>query len=110
MLKSPATFAVFALLLLATPARGQTADWPPGPDRDLVQDKCTMCHVATQVTSRRLDADQWAEIVGRMVTTNGAVLSDDEFTRIVKYLGDQMGPPAAENKASANPANPPPAK
>ena len=38
-----------------------------------------------------------------MVTTNGAVLSDDEFARIVKYLGDQMGPPAAENKAGASP-------
>jgi hypothetical protein len=110
MLKNPAVFALVLLAFPAASARGQTADWPPGPDRDLVQDKCTMCHVATQVTSRRLDADQWAEVVGRMVTTNGAVMSDDEFTRIVKYLGDQLGPPAAENKASASPASPPPSK
>lgn len=76
-------FFCFAALTLAAPALSQ--ELPPGPEQMLVGQACTTCHLASQFTSQRKTAGQWAETVNQMINM-GAVVGDSEFDKIVNYL------------------------
>lgn len=73
----------FAALTLTSPAIAQ--ELPPGPEQMLVSQACTTCHMASQFTSHRQTAGQWAETVNQMIN-KGAVVGDSEFDKIVNYL------------------------
>lgn len=73
----------FAALALTSPAIAQ--ELPPGPEQMLVTQACTTCHLASQFTSHRQTAGQWAETVNQMIN-KGAVVGDSEFDKIVNYL------------------------
>ena len=82
-------FCFAALALTSGPALAQ--DLPPGPEQMLVTQACTTCHLASQFTSQRKTAGQWAETVNQMINM-GAVVGDSEFDRIVNYLAKNFGP------------------
>lgn len=56
----------------------------------LVQSSCTSCHVATQYSARKKTAAQWGETVDQMIGF-GAVISDDQYDKIVAYLAATYG-------------------
>lgn len=76
-------FCFAALALISGPALAQ--ELPPGPEQMLVSQACTTCHLASQFTSHRQTAAQWAETVNQMIN-KGAVVGDSEFDKIVNYL------------------------
>jgi quinoprotein glucose dehydrogenase len=63
---------------------------PDGDGKDLVQNVCSGCHgVETAVDSNRTEAE-WRKVVDTMAA-RGAEASDEEFTKIVKYLTKYFG-------------------
>ena len=82
-------FCFAALALIGSPARAQ--ELPPGPDQMLVTQACTTCHLASQFTTQRKTAGEWAQAVNQMID-KGAVIGDNEFDRIVSYLAKNYGP------------------
>ena len=63
---------------------------------------CSQCHAITLSTKLRMSEDAWAEIVDDMVS-RGTQGTQDEFDRVVKYLGANFGPnnPSGDSKPSA---------
>lgn len=74
-----------------TAAAPAATDFPAGPARAVAVRSCTQCHVASQVTSQRKTADQWATTVSQMMGF-GAQVSDEEFDPLVTYLATHYGP------------------
>jgi cytochrome c-type biogenesis protein CcmH/NrfF len=82
----------FAAALTATAA----ASLPPAEGtqhdaRALVAQRCIRCHDLAIVSARHASADEWREIVQRMIT-NGAEISETEAEAIVSYLATTQGP------------------
>jgi cytochrome c5 len=84
------------------PAVQATATQPPtvqasvtpatGVDgQTLLNERCSVCHNLNRVTSQRLTAAQWNQIVSRMVQ-NGAQLTAAEQQVLVEYLAKTYGP------------------
>lgn len=67
---------------------------------------CSQCHAVTIVTKLRMTEDGWSGVVNDMVS-RGAQGTDDEFDRIVRYLGAHFGPnnPAGGAKVNVNKAS-----
>lgn len=78
-------------------------DLPAGDGHDIVQTACTMCHGVDVIVSGRRTADEWKDVVSRMVG-NGANLTDDQYVTVVKYLGEKLGPDAAPAPTAQAPA------
>lgn len=55
---------------------------------ELVSQRCAICHQLSTVTDRRASAEEWHEIVQRMLLY-GAQLNDEEKNIVVDYLSDQ---------------------
>lgn len=90
-MKHVASLMFTAALVWSNAAAAQNGGFPAGPDKALVQEKCTGCHVGNQVTNQRRSAGQWAQSVEMMVGY-GLQVSDAEFERIVNYLTAHFGP------------------
>ncbi|MDF0545857.1 PQQ-dependent sugar dehydrogenase [Sphingobium sp. H39-3-25] len=73
---------------------------PDGPGKTEFLAKCSQCHSAGDVLTRRRSAEDWRATVDRM-TTLGAVLSADEQTRILAYLTTNYGEARAGTPDSA---------
>lgn len=58
---------------------------------ELLSQRCTRCHDISVVKARRASAQEWHEIIERMLT-NGAQVSDEEIETIVGYLAKINGP------------------
>jgi mono/diheme cytochrome c family protein len=58
-----------------------------GDGRDLVAQRCSVCHNTTYITMQPpLPADKWAKEVDKMVNTFGAAIPADEAATITAYL------------------------
>ena len=64
---------------------------PAGPGRELVQEKCSLCHELQQVVAPRKTVDEWAVTLDRMIA-NGAKVSDAEYDPVLNYLAAHFGP------------------
>jgi hypothetical protein len=79
------------LLLTLLTDTGVTADspsrdtFPAAPEHDLVVKVCSGCHVPEMVTAKRHTADEWDEIIAKMVD-HGAQATDAEQDQILAYL------------------------
>jgi hypothetical protein len=51
----------------------------------LVNDRCTVCHSTTRITTARKSPDEWRATVEKMIS-NGAVLDDQEKEAVIAYL------------------------
>jgi competence protein ComEA len=74
----------------ATPeagAAGRTVQsrFPPGPGRDALFKVCNDCHGPESVLGQLKTRDEWSKTLDEMAG-NGAVGTDEEWTRILDYL------------------------
>src|SRR4051794_17085732 len=69
----------------ATPAHAQATEFPAGPAKAIVESKCTVCHGADYILTKRASAQEWESTVNTMVS-RGADLSDAEIPVVIKYL------------------------
>ena len=76
-------------MLFATCARADVL--PPAPERNLVIRTCAACHAPETVIAKRHTADEWDEIIAKMVD-RGAVATEDEQQQILSYLAKFFGP------------------
>jgi putative heme-binding domain-containing protein len=88
---------------------------PDGRGKAELSRICSQCHSLDIVTSRRMTQDGWEGVVNDMVS-KGARGTEDEFDRVVKYLGQHFGPnspmskeksPAPTTKSDVSPQTPP---
>jgi putative heme-binding domain-containing protein len=101
------TIVIAALLYMGGGAavRAQQA-LPDGTGRAEFQRICAACHGLDLATKLRMSEDAWGGLVNEMVTI-GALGTDEEFSRVVKYLGANFGPgnaPATTGPAGAGAA------
>jgi hypothetical protein len=66
---------------------------PDDPAKASVVAVCTVCHDATEITTRRMSAIQWDTIVSKMIDL-GAQPTDEERAQITAYLPKYFGPNA----------------
>src|ERR1700741_4086765 len=76
--------------VFVTPAFAQTADpdlekLPPGPERAIVGQACTVCHTLERVVTASHDAHEWSILVDGMVNV-GAPLTPQQIPQIKAYL------------------------
>jgi hypothetical protein len=77
-----------------------TSDPPPktlpqAPEHDLVAHACTGCHVPEVITARRHTAEEWDDIVAKMVD-HGAQVSEAQQDQILAYLVRFYGKPVGQ--------------
>ncbi len=79
----------------AAAAVSQAISLPDADGKEQVLGACTRCHGVDIIVAQPRSPDQWAEVVSIMVG-QGAVLSDDEYSKIVAYLSANLAvePPA----------------
>jgi mono/diheme cytochrome c family protein len=63
---------------------------PDGPGKDLVEQRCVLCHGLDRATSAKRAPAEWDRILRRMVFL-GAPVSADEVKTITTYLGANFG-------------------
>jgi len=64
---------------------------PEGAGRELVEQRCSLCHGLDRVASARRAPAEWKAVVARMRFL-GAPAADDDARRIVAYLQENLGP------------------
>ena len=77
------------------------ADFPAGPNREVVIKVCKDCHPVTQITKRREWRARWSQITEKMLG-EGAQMSDAEFEKVVVYLSVVLGKKIKINSATAD--------
>jgi quinoprotein glucose dehydrogenase len=87
--------AATALSAQSTPAAGAGAGQglPPGPGRDLVAANCSTCHAIGLAVAKRQTAEEWRDVLQRMVEF-GAALSQQDLAAIHGYLSANFAPTA----------------
>ena len=88
------TLGVTAALAAASAiAAGPSDILPEAPAKALVVRACTGCHQASQVVAKRLTAEEWDVMLGKMMD-RGARLTDGEQDQVYDYLVKYFGPVA----------------
>lgn len=82
------------LLLAAT---GFSAPLPEGPGKKLVEEICSFCHGVSRLEGHAYTRDQWSNVIKGMVS-EGAPVTDEEFSLILDYLAKNFGPPPEQDK------------
>ncbi len=85
------SIGIFCFAALALTQAASAQDLPPGPDQMLVTQACTTCHLASQFTSQRKTAGEWAQAVNQMID-KGAVIGDNEFDQDRELSGQEFRP------------------
>jgi cytochrome c5 len=77
---------LFLLITACSSAESTTVPPAEGPDgKTLVEERCIGCHTLSRVISANHTADEWKEIVERMVV-KGAELTEQEQQIVLDYL------------------------
>lgn len=58
---------------------------PDGPGKEIVLNKCTVCHDLKRVRQHLASPEEWAETLGAM-ENEGLRISDEEFAAVLRYL------------------------
>ena len=74
------------------PAPPVAVTLPDGDGRQLVEQRCTLCHDLDRIAGAKRDARDWSSIVANMVD-RGAPASAEEAKAITNYLVQQLGRP-----------------
>lgn len=93
--------AGFGAALLASAAHAQNL--PDGPGKDSVIKSCSTCHEVARVMTLHQSRDDWQATLLKMKSL-GAVVSDDDFNKILDYLSTNF-PPAAASLVNVNNAS-----
>ena len=88
------------LLVVAAPASAQDPNGvlPEAPAKAVILRACTGCHQPTVIVAKSHTADEWDEIVGKMIG-RGAELTDAEQDQIIAYLAKNFAPQAPTSPA-----------
>ena len=100
--------ALSLLAMQALPAQTPAAagpQLPAGEGHDLVEQTCSSCHALGMAVSQRHNADDWRDVVERMVGL-GAPLDSGQVDTAVRYLAQNFAPQAAQAPAFSAPATP----
>jgi hypothetical protein len=86
-------FLAFFLLSYSAWADESSIQLKEGAGKDIVVNKCTLCHSADmiQINSPFLDKKAWEGIVNKMVNIMGAPLAQEEIPVAVEYLSKNYG-------------------
>lgn len=77
----------FTLTSTSVEAPADEAAYPPGPNVDLVNQRCLACHSASMgLVQPVLKPEQWKAIVEKMRDTYHAPIADNEVAPIVDYF------------------------
>jgi competence protein ComEA len=68
------------------------APLPEGPGRKLVGEICSFCHSAARIKDHAYTKDEWSSVIKGMIS-EGAPVTDEEFSLILDYLAKNFGPP-----------------
>ena len=98
-------FAAFVLLSVPAPSSAQDENLlPPGPGRDTVIERCTLCHSVKNMIVGRMPADYWQMTVDEMAALAGWAENDPAKKVVLDYLITVFGPNAAAPKPVPAPA------
>jgi competence protein ComEA len=79
------------LLIAASMVAADKAPPPPDPGKKLVLEICSFCHGLTKLKGQALTRDEWSNVIKGMVS-EGAPVTDEEFSMILDYLAKNFGP------------------
>jgi mono/diheme cytochrome c family protein len=79
-----------AVLLSAMLLAGDRAPAKNDRSKELFQQICTACHTLARVKSQEFSKEEWAGRIKGMIS-EGAAVSDEEFSMIVDYLAKNFG-------------------
>ncbi len=58
---------------------------PDGPGKEIMLNKCTVCHDLKRVRQHLATPEEWADTLNAMIN-EGLMLSDEEFAAVLRYL------------------------
>src|SRR5947207_2569212 len=58
---------------------------PDGPGKDIILEKCTVCHDLKRVRQHFATPEDWADLLGAM-ENEGLMLSEEQYVAVLKYL------------------------
>jgi hypothetical protein len=90
MRKIECAFATALLLQMSPITHAQTAALPDDPRRALIVRVCTGCHPPEIIAQKRRSADEWDDLIAKMVD-RGAAASEQEQQQILEYLVKYFG-------------------
>ena len=70
---------------------------PEGPGRKLVAEICSFCHSAARIKDYAYTREEWRSVIKGMIS-EGAPVTDEEFSLILDYLAKNFGPPREQGK------------
>jgi len=79
--------AVFSVKVFAADNAPHSKD----PGKKLVEDICSFCHGLTRLKGQAHTRDEWSNVIKGMVS-EGAPVTDEEFSLILDYLAKNFGP------------------
>jgi hypothetical protein len=80
--------------LLMAPVRAANP-LPEDPAQKLVGEICSFCHTAARIKDHAYTRDEWSSVIKGMVS-EGAPVTDEEFSLILDYLAKNFGPSKEE--------------
>jgi hypothetical protein len=92
MLRCTALLGLNLLLLASVRASSPP---PDGPGKKLVAEICSFCHSAARIKDHAYTRDEWSSVIKGMIS-EGAPVTDEEFSLILDYLAKNFGPPKEE--------------
>jgi len=78
------------VLVIAWLAGGAVAADKKDKGRELFEDICSYCHSLHKVDGKQLSKEEWRGLIKGMVS-EGAPVTDEEFSLIVDYLAKHHG-------------------
>jgi competence protein ComEA len=64
---------------------------PADPGKKLVAEICSFCHGLARLKGQAYTRDEWSNVIKGMVS-EGAPVTDEEFSLILDYLAKNFGP------------------
>lgn len=77
--------------IFSAAAVSQGISLPDAAGKEQVLSACARCHGVDVIVAQPRSPEQWAEVVSVMIG-HGAVLTDDEYSKIVAYLSINLAP------------------
>jgi len=84
---------VFSANVLAADNPSHSKD----PGKKLVEEICSFCHGLARLKGQAYTRDQWDNVIKGMVS-EGAPVTDEEYSLILDYLAKNFGPPPEQEK------------
>lgn len=97
-------FGAVAAAAVAQPLSQSRAELlPEAPGKLAVVRTCTLCHDATEITTRRMSRNAWDIIIDKMIGL-GAEAPDEDRAAILDYLAANFSPAPTAAPAQAPPS------